>query len=305
MKETEPNYISLQEATQYCNYSQEHLGLRARQGKLKAVKFGRNWVTKKEWLEEYLKKTELNYISLQEVTQYCNYSQEYLGLRARQGKLKAVKFGRNWVTKKEWLEEYLKKVEEYNNFKTKKVVSPPENLPIEVVLDRPPLVKPMPKIQLVYVVALVFVLLVAGGIFALRQAQGNLEFAEWIGRVSYPYTDIATISVPRALKEVGGTFKKFSQWIVEIYTAANNFVEKKIAQGHKALTQFWKASEEEGLVVIPSTEKDEEVKKKIKESFSDEVMIEVDETGRSGIITPIFKELSKQKYLFIMVPIKK
>jgi len=56
-----------------------------------------------------------NYISLQEATKFCEYTQEYLSLRARQGKLKSVKFGRNWVTKREWLEEYLKKVEEYNN----------------------------------------------------------------------------------------------------------------------------------------------------------------------------------------------
>ncbi|MDO8743418.1 MAG: hypothetical protein Q7J30_02620, partial [Candidatus Azambacteria bacterium] len=56
-----------------------------------------------------------NYISLQDATKFCKHSQEYLSLRVRQGKMKAVKFGRNWVTKKEWLEEYLKKVEEYNN----------------------------------------------------------------------------------------------------------------------------------------------------------------------------------------------
>jgi len=41
-----------------------------------------------------------NYISLREAANYCDYSQEYLSLRARQGKLKALKFGRNWVTKK-------------------------------------------------------------------------------------------------------------------------------------------------------------------------------------------------------------
>jgi hypothetical protein len=305
MKETKPNYISLQEATKYCNYSQEYLSLRARKGKLKTIKIGRNWVTKKEWLEEYLKKTELNYISLQAATKYCNYSQEYLSLRARKGKLKTIKIGRNWVTKKEWLEEYLKKVEEYNNFKTKKVVSPPENLPTEVVSARPPLVKPVPQIQFVYVVALVFVLLVAGGIFVLRQARGDLEFAEWTSRVSYPHTDIATIatiSVPRVLKEAEGTFKRFGQWIVEIYTVANNFVEEKIAQGYKAFTQFWKAPEE-GLVVIPSTEKDEEVKKKIKEAFSDEVKVEPKDKT-SGIIIPIFREREGQKYLYILVPVQ-
>ncbi len=53
---------------------------------------------------------KLNYISLQEAIKYCNYSQEYLSLRARQGKLKSVKIGRNWVTTKKWVEEYLSKI---------------------------------------------------------------------------------------------------------------------------------------------------------------------------------------------------
>ena len=55
---------------------------------------------------------KLKYISLKEATKYCPYSQDYLKLRARQGKLKAVKIARNWLTKKEWIDEYL---EEVNN----------------------------------------------------------------------------------------------------------------------------------------------------------------------------------------------
>lgn len=47
------------------------------------------------------------YISLKEATRFCNYSQDYLKLRSRQGKLKAVKIGRNWVTTAEWVDEYL------------------------------------------------------------------------------------------------------------------------------------------------------------------------------------------------------
>lgn len=97
------------------------------------------------------------FISLSEATQHCSYSQEYLSLRARQGKLKAVKLGRNWATKKEWLEEYLERVKQYNenmNYPTLKgrgiptakvkskkgdkkqktekptAVKPPENLPV-------------------------------------------------------------------------------------------------------------------------------------------------------------------------------
>jgi hypothetical protein len=57
-KETKSNsneYISLTEASKLCAYSQEYLSLRARQGKLKAIKMGRNWVTTQEWLEDYIK----------------------------------------------------------------------------------------------------------------------------------------------------------------------------------------------------------------------------------------------------------
>lgn len=72
-----------------------------------------------------MEKKEINqeeYVSLSEATKHCNYSQEYLSLRARTGKLKAIKIGRNWVTKKVWLEEYARKVEEYNNLiESKKV----------------------------------------------------------------------------------------------------------------------------------------------------------------------------------------
>ena len=54
--------------------------------------------------------SDTGYISLKEATKYCNYSQDYLKLRARQGKLKAIKIGRNWATTKEWLQDYLTKI---------------------------------------------------------------------------------------------------------------------------------------------------------------------------------------------------
>jgi len=47
-------YISLKEATKYCNYSMEYLSFLARSGKLPAVKFQRNWMTTKESLNEYI-----------------------------------------------------------------------------------------------------------------------------------------------------------------------------------------------------------------------------------------------------------
>ena len=41
------------------------------------------------------------YISLKDAAKLCNYGMEYLSYLARTGKLKAVKFQRNWMTTRE------------------------------------------------------------------------------------------------------------------------------------------------------------------------------------------------------------
>jgi hypothetical protein len=66
-KEGHMNYISLTEAAARCDYSQEYLSLRARQGKLKAVKQGRNWVTTHAWLMDYLRQADQSRRELQTV----------------------------------------------------------------------------------------------------------------------------------------------------------------------------------------------------------------------------------------------
>ncbi len=48
-----------------------------------------------------------DWISMQEASEFCSYSQEYLSLRARQGKLFSKKLGRNWYTTKKALQDYL------------------------------------------------------------------------------------------------------------------------------------------------------------------------------------------------------
>ena len=56
----------------------------------------------------------IQYISLKNAAELCSYSQDYLSLRARQGKLKAMKIGRNWMTTQEWLDDYVIKANDYN-----------------------------------------------------------------------------------------------------------------------------------------------------------------------------------------------
>ncbi|MCK4891891.1 MAG: helix-turn-helix domain-containing protein, partial [Candidatus Pacebacteria bacterium] len=60
MNNLEANYISLHEAAKLTNYSQDYISLLCRQKKLKGTKIGRNWVTTKEWIEDYVNRTKGN-----------------------------------------------------------------------------------------------------------------------------------------------------------------------------------------------------------------------------------------------------
>ncbi|OGZ18691.1 MAG: hypothetical protein A2175_00150 [Candidatus Nealsonbacteria bacterium RBG_13_42_11] len=220
--------------------------------------------------EEGIKK----YLSLQEAGQFCEYSQEYLSLRARQGKLKAVKFGRNWVTTKEWLEEYLGKAQEYNNklnyiLENNKFVPPPANLPVFKV----------PVLRFGFVVALVFCLITASGVFGKSSFQGAFEkldpyvhninqgigqatnlvlqdFGQSFKNVYEDFSPVLAefsenfdrglakeleITTPQSAN-IGGAIKNFSQAIAKTYNAANEFIENKLQGVYQFVTTPWRTS---------------------------------------------------------------
>ncbi|MDC7247858.1 MAG: Fic family protein [Sphaerochaetaceae bacterium] len=51
-------------------------------------------------------------INLREASEYCDYSQEYLSLLARKGKISAVKLNKEWLTTREAIEDYVKELKE-------------------------------------------------------------------------------------------------------------------------------------------------------------------------------------------------
>ena len=368
-------------------------------------------------------KENQNYISLQKATKYCPYSQDYLSLRARQGKLKSIKIGRNWVTTKEWIEEYLEKAKEYNNNKNSRVIktaAPPENLPItektlsDIVTTETNINPSLERASLGIAFALICLLLITGialgkdsikttfkdlnpyviainlkvdstlskgtegikavafygnsswqeakeeaskvgqtvnksfsvinkGIQVIGQG-GDLvfegivnSFGESFATVSKDISQLSRATVPTfrevakfslaGVNQLAGISQEISGSVSETIKG----IGQGIAEGIKGISQgvknivldlikdisrlVTKPKEEipeepivpkparEGLVVIPSIEKDEEVKKKIKESFSDEVKVEPKDEI-SGIIIPIFREREGEEYLYILVPLR-
>lgn len=71
MENESADFISLSEATTYCDHSQDYLNLLARKGMLRAVKIGRNWVTTKEWLSEYQQRIERKRMRMAEKAYGC------------------------------------------------------------------------------------------------------------------------------------------------------------------------------------------------------------------------------------------
>jgi hypothetical protein len=73
------------------------------------------------------------YISLFEATKLCSYSEPYLRLRARQGKLKSIKLGKKWMTTAAWIDEYGKRIQEWQKLTEAKK----RNLPATALTSAP------------------------------------------------------------------------------------------------------------------------------------------------------------------------
>ncbi len=73
-----------------------------------------------------------DYISLIDAAKLCSYSEPYLRLRARQGKLKSIKLGKKWMTTSGWIADYERRVAEWReSSEAKKVfvqIEPPKEV---------------------------------------------------------------------------------------------------------------------------------------------------------------------------------
>ncbi len=177
------------------------------------------------------------YISLTEATKYCNYSQEYLSLRARQGKLRSIKLGRNWVTTKEWLRDYIQKMEEIND-KNHKAVLPPENLPVGSFTNFEfQKIKTQPS--LIFIMATIFILLITS--VTLNKEGITKTFDD-----TTPYVEKISQAVDRNFKEefkfILQTHKEFYQLtgniIVYIGETGNYFVEDSTRDFYQTISEI-------------------------------------------------------------------
>ncbi|MFH1328642.1 MAG: hypothetical protein ABIH76_07380, partial [Candidatus Bathyarchaeota archaeon] len=204
------------------------------------------------------------YVSLTDATKLCSYSQEYLSLRARQGKLKALKLGRNWVTKKEWLKDYEVQTEEYKNYVNNQNHVKEKEEKIERVLSNAPDNLPIEKFRLnlnfkdvrpILTFSLVFVLLIASSVFGkeslLKSYNEIAQYAEKIDQqievaagnivkqskilgqnIEFTARDISleAVNYKDGLASVSDVFNEYSDWMKENYNIADQVVSQKIGE---------------------------------------------------------------------------
>ncbi|TAK57529.1 hypothetical protein EPO17_01720 [Patescibacteria group bacterium] len=61
-----------------------------------------------------------------------------------------------------------------------------------------------------------------------------------------------------------------------------------------------------GIAVVPKTvgQSAAAIKRQIQDSFSDEVEVHPDDSGTSGIIKPVFRKITSDEYVYVLVPVK-
>jgi len=144
-EEYSSRFIKLSELAKEFSYSQAYLSSLARRGKISAQKIGKDWYATHDDLLAYFasvnnldKALERDlsdmsvYIPLSEASNYVPYSQEYLSLLARRGKLPAKKLGRNWHTTIDAVQDYYKQNKEFKTIlavNSQSIQGPDDNIP--------------------------------------------------------------------------------------------------------------------------------------------------------------------------------
>lgn len=303
----EPGYISLREASEICPYSQEYLSLLARKRKLRCKKFGRTWYTTIEALQEYIKSQGLPVI----IPKFF-YAPDYKG---KITKPVFTTFGPVFE-KPEFEEreepELIEKEKPEEEIRKEKIISWPEIFQKE--FKKSNLFK-IAKFALPIILAGIIFLGLESGAFLLFK-----EYGKWVTTTTKEFVLKGFRNFKKYFVEVSVKEKKVIRVSPEeIFLFERDFsnLEEEIVSDVRerfggfreeyGLIKPGAKEEEQGVVIVPKDLKEpEKIKKELEMAFADKVEVIPDETGKAGIIKPVFAAPSPlpQEYFFMMVPVK-
>lgn len=228
------------------------------------------------------------YISARRASQKYGYSMDYIGQLARAGKIDSRLVGRTWYVADSSLSGY----------KNSRV---PVEIPITLVKD----VRPSLNLKPVWAVLVLMLILSSSLVsFNIQSSLPHDNTASFLSSLSSKIYEIWN----RIASLFESLWSGVAEWNVKSDTnVAQKTETPSVTQTQSANTVNKKPQNGSGgLVVIPSTgvaSQDNQIVNKIRNSFSDDVVVKPDESGVSGIIKPIFKNSLGEDYLYVLVPV--
>jgi hypothetical protein len=189
--------------------------------------------------------SEEKYLPLSEAAKHTPYSAEYLSLRARQGKLRAIKIGKIWVTKREWIEEYVRKYRGIETLKPKIEFAKPE-IKFEILKTKFQTLKDtifktlnslsfeIPKLKTEFLLALAFVLFFVSFVFA----KDSLQFvAKGIVSAFNEFGQDLAIGAKSTISSLKSQLAKTGKNFKHVFSLAKEGAEELIENSGDALFQ--------------------------------------------------------------------
>jgi len=269
-------------------------------------------------LYKIMSNTNINYISLNEAANLTNYSQEYISLLCRQKKIKGTKIGRNWVTTKEWVENYVNKTKgsgenvisvkikntekqagsnvfQTNESKDEALGQKEQNICLS---DKQVNLSPHTEIAILTFFRRMILATFVAGVFGI----GFVLFSSHISSSTGSIFSEAKKIMAVASFDLNSFLSLFDEDQTEKRTGIVAGVKTSIDEENDSETKDQKTNE--GIVIIPlegetDSEENQKLIEKLSSSFSDDVKINPSGDGVSGVITS--REDPDDSYLYLNI----
>ncbi len=275
-------FISSLEASDFSGYSRDYIGQLVREEKLEGKLVGRLWFISLPSLEKHLAKqnpkiedSKLAVASVEKTEQISKYEKEnVLALPSFPQKEKTIHF---------------EKEISYPAFISKK------NFSFGYRNSEASSVFHLKRLAISSVIAVVL-------IFGAHVVYYQINKEEIAARSNSVLASASVVS-SSALDSFALDWYRFinGKFIGVNKFFASIFGSKQLAYETGAVQQ---KSVPQGVVVVPNNAQGEETVNRIKASFSDKVGIARNPDGVTGLITPEFKKVTGDEYLYVLVPVK-
>ncbi len=222
-------------------------------------------------------------MSAVEAGRQFGYTNDYVARLAREKKVLGTRVGRQWFVDAKSLAVFVENTEEIKRQNAERVRKERLRERVEIGSRKVVMqVLPVPQSR-------ALVLAKAGLVLCASVVVGAFFYAN----IAFPSSQVSSATVVEVLRSIAAELYSMGD---RTETAA---VQSTAVQQEASATD---KKNQSGMVVVPPS--DTRSLTEIADSFSDEVSVQKDPEGTSGIVTPHFKNKSESQYRFLMVPIE-